>query len=158
MPSNKKEIDDIVHQLDTSMGATELANIKRTKALIDLITDKSCFSRALAAYFGEKGSSAAQQCGHCTWCETYTQVVLPNEPPQPPDADKVQKVLDKINVRDDPRFLAKIAFGIKSPRGTAMKVYSTGVFESMNVCDFNELLEVYTKACGDEWRREYDAV
>ena len=147
MPSSQREIDDIVKQLDDSMGETEHMNIERTKALIDLITAKACFSRALAAYFGETGSSAPEQCGHCTWCETQQQVVLPNEPPQPPDPVKVKKVLDKIDVRDDPRFLAKVAFGIKSPRGTALKVFSTGVFESMNVCDFNELLEVFTKAC-----------
>jgi hypothetical protein len=147
LPSTKKEIDDIITQLDDSMGATEQMNLDRTKALIDLITDKECFSRALAGYFGESGSTAPKDCGHCTWCETRTQVVLPNEPPQPPDSDKVQKVLEKISVRDDPRFLAKVAFGIKSPRATDLKVYNTGVFESMNVCDFMELLQVFTVAC-----------
>jgi superfamily II DNA helicase RecQ len=150
LPSNQREIDDIARQLDDSMGATEHANILRTKALIDLITDTACFSRALADYFGETGSSAPEQCGHCTWCETQTQVVLPNEPPLPPDPAKVMKVLEKIDVRDDPRFLAKVAFGIKSPRGTLLKVQSSGVFESMNVCDFGELLETFTKACGNK--------
>jgi superfamily II DNA helicase RecQ len=147
LPSTPAEIDDIIKQLDESMGATEQMNLARTKALIDLITDKKCFSRALAGYFGEIGSNAPDNCGHCTWCETHTQVLLPNEPPQPPDPAKVQKVLDKINVRDDPRFLAKVAFGIKSPRATDLKVYSTGVFESMNVCEFTELLRVFTRAC-----------
>lgn len=150
LPSTKEEIDDIVRQLDGSMGATEQANIDRTKALIDLITAPACFSRALAAYFGETGSSAPNECGHCTWCETHAQVILPNEPPLPPDLEKVKKVLETIAVRDDARFLAKMAFGIKSPRGTALKVYSTGVFESMNVCEFGELLRVFTEACGEE--------
>jgi superfamily II DNA/RNA helicase len=147
LPSTKKEMDDIIKQLDDSMGSTERMNLDRTKSLIDLITDKQCFSRALASYFGEFNSSAPRECGHCTWCETKTQVVLPNEPPQPPDPAKVKQVLDKISVRDDPRFLAKVAFGIKSPRATDLKVYNTGVFESMNVCDFMELLQVFTKAC-----------
>jgi superfamily II DNA helicase RecQ len=147
LPSTKKEIDDIVKQLDESMQSTEQMNLARTKALIDLITDQKCFSRALASYFGRTGNKAPEECGHCTWCETRTQVVLPNEPPQPPDPAKVQKVLEKIIVRDDPRFLAKVAFGIKSPRATDLKVYSTGVFESMNVCDFTELLQVFREAC-----------
>jgi superfamily II DNA/RNA helicase len=147
LPSTKKEMDDIIKQLDDSMGSTERMNLDRTKSLIDLITDKQCFSRALASYFGEINSSAPRECGHCTWCETKTQVVLPNEPPQPPDPAKVKQVLDKMSVRDDPRFLAKVAFGIKSPRATDLKVYNTGVFESMNVCDFMELLQVFTKAC-----------
>jgi superfamily II DNA/RNA helicase len=147
LPSTAKEINAIIKQLDESMGATEAMNLARTKALIDLITDQKCFSRALASYFGDTNSGAPDECGHCTWCETHTQVVLPNEPPQPPDTAKVQNVLDKISVRDDPRFLAKIAFGIKSPRGADVKAYNSGVFESMNVCDFVELLEVFTAAC-----------
>jgi superfamily II DNA helicase RecQ len=147
LPSTTKEVDSIIKQLDESMESMEQMNLARTKALIDLITDQKCFSRALAGYFGQTGSNAPDECGHCTWCETRTQVMLPNEPPQPPDPAKVQKVLEKISVRDDPRFLAKIAFGIKSPRATDLKVYSTGVFESMNVCDFTELLQVFTEAC-----------
>jgi hypothetical protein len=146
LPSTPKEIDDIVKRLDTSMEATEKQNIARTKALITLITDKRCFSRAIAEYFGEI-SDIKDECGHCQWCETHKQVVLPNEPPQPPDPVKVEKVLDIIPIRDDPRFLAKLAFGIKSPRMTAMKIYSSGAFESMNVCDFLELLKVFTEAC-----------
>ncbi|KAF1913434.1 P-loop containing nucleoside triphosphate hydrolase protein [Ampelomyces quisqualis] len=147
LPSTQKEIDDIIKQLDESMGSTEQMNLDRTKSLIHLITDKKCFSRALAGYFGETGNNAPEECGHCTWCETHTQVLLPNEPPQPPNPAKVQKVLDKISVRDDPRFLAKVAFGIKSPRAGDLKVYSSGVFESMDVCDFTELLKVFTAAC-----------
>jgi superfamily II DNA helicase RecQ len=147
LPSSAAEIDAIIKQVDDNMGATEDMNLARTKSLIDLITDKKCFSRALAGYFGDTGNNAPESCGHCTWCETRTKVDLPNEPPQPPDSEKVKKVLDKISVRDDPRFLAKVAFGIKSPRATDLKVYNTGVFESMNVCDFNELLRVFTEAC-----------
>ncbi|KAF1830244.1 ATP-dependent DNA helicase [Decorospora gaudefroyi] len=146
LPSTPQEIDDIVHQLDVSMHATEKQNLARTKTMLSLITDQRCFSRAIADYFGET-STLAQECGHCTWCETHKQVVLPNEPPQPPDPAKVKKVLDKISIRDDARFLAKVAFGIKSPRMTALKVSQSGVFESMNVCDFLELLEVFTEAC-----------
>jgi superfamily II DNA helicase RecQ len=147
LPSSAAEIDAIIKQVDDNMGATEDMNLARTKSLIDLITDKKCFSRALAGYFGDTGNNAPESCGHCTWCETRTKVDLPNEPPQPPDSEKVKKVLDKISVRDDPRFLAKVAFGIKSPRATDLKVYNTGVFESMNLCDFNELLRVFTEAC-----------
>lgn len=150
LPSTIEEINDIIKQVDESMGSTEEMNLSRTKALINLITDKRCYSRALAEYFGESGSSAPKApkaCGHCSWCETQKQVILPNEPPQPPDPAKVKKVLDKIDVRDDPRFLAKVAFGIKSPRGTALKVYNSGVFESMDVCDFMELLDIFSTAC-----------
>jgi superfamily II DNA helicase RecQ len=149
LPSTPAEIEAIVKQLDETMEANEKQNLARTQALIKLITGKRCFSRAIADYFGET-SDISEECGHCTWCETHEQVVLPDEPPQSPDPKKVQKLLDEVPVRDDPRLLAKIAFGIKSPRITAMKVAQKGVFESMNVCDFLELLEVFTDACEKE--------
>jgi superfamily II DNA helicase RecQ len=146
LPSTPEEIDKIVKQLDETMEKTEQQNLARTKALINLITDNRCLSRSLADYFGES-SDISEECGHCTWCETHTQVVLPNEPPQSPDPAKIQQVLKAVSVRDDPRFLAKLAFGIKSPRMTALKVDKTPAFESMNVCDFPELLSVFTEAC-----------
>jgi superfamily II DNA helicase RecQ len=147
LPSSQREIDDIIKHIDENMGATEQMNLERTQSLISLITDKTCFSRALAGYFGETAGRMQDECGHCTWCETHTQVHLPNEPAQPPDQAKVKAILDKLPVRDDPRFLAKVAFGIKSPRITELKVQNTGVFESMNVCDFPALLKVFTAAC-----------
>jgi hypothetical protein len=148
LPTARRELDDMINQLDESMGARETQDLQRTKALINLVTDKKCFSFSLANYFGESSDTMSEECGHCTWCETHEQVVLPDEPPQPPDPIKVQRILEKVTARDDPRFLAKIAFGINSPRITAEKIKSTGVFESMNVCDFLELLKVFTTECG----------
>jgi superfamily II DNA helicase RecQ len=147
LPSTPQQINSIVTELDKSMGAQEKQNLDRTKALISLVTDKKCFSRALAAYFGETSDGLPEECGHCTWCETHTQVQLPNEPPQPPDPALVKRILEQVPARDDPRYLAKIAFGIRTPRMTQDGVYKTGVFESMNVCDFVELLKIFTKEC-----------
>jgi superfamily II DNA helicase RecQ len=152
LPSTPEEIDNIVKQLDETMEKTEQQNLARTKALLDLITDKRCLSRSIADYFGES-TDVSEECGHCTWCETHRRVVLPDEPPQSPDPKKVQQVLKEISVRDDPRFLAKLAFGIKSPRMTALKVFSSSAFESMNVCDFPELLKVFTKACEEHSKK-----
>ena len=147
LPASKREIDAIVEELDAAMEAQEKQNLDRTKALIDLITDKKCFSRALATYFGEESGGMPDECGHCTWCETHEQVVLPNEPPQAPDPVLVKRILEQVGARDDPRYLAKIAFGIKSPRMMQEGVLKKDVFESMNVCDFEELVRIFTKAC-----------
>ena len=147
LPTTHGELESMITQLDESMGARESQDLQRTKALINLITDKKCFSLALANYFGEASGAMMEECGHCTWCETHKQVVLPEEPPQCPDPIKVQRILDKVTARDDPRFLAKIAFGINSPRITEEKIKRTGVFESMNVCDFMQLLDVFSAEC-----------
>ncbi|KAF2119953.1 P-loop containing nucleoside triphosphate hydrolase protein [Lophiotrema nucula] len=147
LPTTKQELDDIIQQLDQEMGTKEDQDIARTKAVIELITDKKCFSRALAEYFGEATDSMPEECGHCTWCETHEQVVLADEPPQAPDPTKVQRVLAQCPVRDDSRFLAKVAFGIKSPRVTSMGMHKKPIFESMNVCDFMELVRIFTQEC-----------
>ncbi|KAF2877279.1 P-loop containing nucleoside triphosphate hydrolase protein [Massariosphaeria phaeospora] len=150
LPSDQEEIDIMIKELDAGMAEKERQDLERTTALIDLVTDKKCFSRSLAEYFGESGVDMPNECGHCTWCETHEQVVLPDEPPQPPDPEKIKRILSVVKVRDDPRLLAKIAFGIKSPRIGAMKIYNTGVFESMNVCDFMELVRIFTEECARE--------
>lgn len=147
LPSTPHEINVIVAGLDKTMGAQERQNLDRTRALINLVTDKKCFSLALATYFGESVDDMPEECGHCTWCETHEQVQLPNEPPQPPDPVLVQQILEQVPARDDPRYLAKIAFGIKSPRMAQEVIYKKDVFESMNVCDFEELLKIFTKEC-----------
>ncbi|KAF2684259.1 P-loop containing nucleoside triphosphate hydrolase protein [Lentithecium fluviatile CBS 122367] len=80
-------------------------------------------------------------------------VALVDEPPQPPDRTKIEYILREVTARDDPRYLTKTAFGINSPRITQEKIKYIGkntgtpVFESMNECDFPELLEVVTKEC-----------
>lgn len=147
LPSTPQQINAIVSELDKTMGAQEKQNLDRTRALINLVSDKKCFSLALAAYFGESADDMPEECGHCTWCETHEQVQLPNEPPQPPDPALVKRILEQVPARDDPRYLAKIAFGIKSPRMTQDGIYKKAVFESMNVCDFEELLKIFTKEC-----------
>jgi hypothetical protein len=76
------------------------------------------------------------ECGHCTWCETHTQVVLSKTPPSRPDPVRIAAVLEACGAGDDPRFLARIAFGISSPRVTVMKLGKHQVFGSMDECDF----------------------
>lgn len=65
----------------------------------------------------------------------------------PTMASSIQKVLEAINVRDDPRFLARVAYGIRSPRVTALKLDKSPVFRSLAHHDFEALLAEFTKAC-----------
>ncbi|KAL5430212.1 hypothetical protein PMIN06_001239 [Paraphaeosphaeria minitans] len=118
LPSTPLQINSIVSELYKTMGAQEKQNLDRTRALINLVTDKKCFSLALATYFGESPNDMLEECGHCTWCETHEQAQLPSEPPQPPNPALVKRILEQVPARNDPRYLAKIAFGIKSPRMT----------------------------------------
>lgn len=136
LPSTKDAIEEIATKLYAQMQKREQQDLQRTKKILSLITGKSCISRGLATYFGDESHGVPPKCGHCTWCETGAQVVLPEKPPMEPDPALVEAVLKACSARDDPRFLARVAFGISSPRVTEMKLGKHPVFGSMNVCDF----------------------
>jgi hypothetical protein len=136
LPSTPEDIEEIVKKLYAQMLARERQDLQRTEEVVSLVTSKSCISRGLAAYFSDGSYGVPTECGHCTWCETHKQTVLPKMPPARPDPGLIAAVLKACSARDDPRFLARIAFGITSPRVTAMKLGKHLVFGSMNVCDF----------------------
>ena len=80
-------------------------------------------------------------CGHCNFCVTGMKVEfiqshnLENRKGRIDEA-KVKKILAATSVRDDARFLARVAFGISSPRVTVEKLGRHDVFGSMDDCDF----------------------
>jgi hypothetical protein len=57
-------------------------------------------------------------------------------PPVETDYNAIGAVLRACSARDDPRFLARIAFGITNPRVTDMKLSKDPVFGSLNAHDF----------------------
>jgi hypothetical protein len=60
-----------------------------------------------------------------------------------PDPVLRDAVLMACSARDDPRFLARIVFGIVSPRVMPMRLGRDPAFGLMNVCDFMELVQIY---------------
>ena len=121
--------------------------LNRMQEVVKLITDKKCFASALATYFGMDLPGGKPSCGHCTFCMTGKPVVLPPRPPEVVDMVKIKEVLRVCRVRDDPRFLARVAFGIKSPRVTQLKLDKTRVFMSMPDHSFEALMREFTRAC-----------
>ncbi|KAK2066699.1 hypothetical protein P8C59_000490 [Phyllachora maydis] len=63
------------------------------------------------------------------------------------DRKKFNAILAACCDRDDPRFLARIAFGIKSPRLTKQGLDKQAVFRSMADHQFSCLLAEFTKVC-----------
>jgi RecQ helicase-like protein len=136
LPSTPGEIEEIVKGLYSYLQAREKQDLQRIKDVISLITTESCISRRLAAYFGDGSEGLPAECGHCVWCETHTRVSLPEVPPAPPNPALINAVLKTCRAKDDPRFLARVAFGIVSPRVTKMKLGRNPVFGCMDKCDF----------------------
>ncbi|KAF2494657.1 ATP-dependent DNA helicase [Lophium mytilinum] len=146
LPSTDAEINAIADKLYSEMVDRESQALQRTKEVVGLVTGKKCFSRALAAYFADDSKGLPDECGHCTWCETHQQVVLPQVPPQQPDPAMMDRIL-KVCPQDDPLFLARVAFGIASPRSTQLKLKNNPVFGSMPVCDFKDLVRAFIHKC-----------
>ena len=112
-------------------------------SVIALITSKSCLSRSLAAHFGDEDSIPATPggCANCTFCITQTPVtfLVGNKntlKKEKIDEKKIKAVLAATKVRDDARFLARVAFGITSPRVGTEKLGRSSVFGSCSGCDF----------------------
>ncbi|KAH9989891.1 ATP-dependent DNA helicase recQ [Xylariaceae sp. FL0662B] len=149
LPSTREEIDAVVDKLYAEMEAREEDALRRTQQVANLITGDQCFALSLAEHFGMGLPAGKTKCGHCTHCLTGKPVKLPPKPTPPVDIVGIQKILAACDVRDDPRFLARVAFGIKSPRVTQLKLDKKQIFGSLEDHDFKSLLEEFTKACDD---------
>lgn len=143
LPSTPSEVDTIASELFHLMEAREKEAVERTDQVLSLVTDQKCFALALAQHFGDSLPNNQKECGHCTWCITHV-AVKKQEPPEKPfnkmalaevfhEVDMAfKKHLPDIQMQDDPRLLARIAFGISSPRVSALKLSKAAVFGSMD--------------------------
>lgn len=135
---------EIIASIYAQIEAREKSDMQRVRRVIDLVTTDGCLSRALADHFADGATVPEGGCGHCNFCLTKTRVdfVRGDQLARKGRVDegRVAAVLAATSVRDDARFLARVAFGISSPRVTTEKLGRHAVFGSMDDCDF----EVWT--------------
>ncbi|KAI0120770.1 ATP-dependent DNA helicase [Hypoxylon sp. NC0597] len=146
-PSTPEELEEMTDKVYTEMESREQDALRRTQQVVDLITADKCFALALAEHFGMGLPENKTRCGHCTHCLTGKRVVLPPKPTPPVDIAGIREILTVCDVRDDPRFLARVAFGIKSPRVFQLKLQKKDIFGSLADHDFESLLKEFTRAC-----------
>jgi hypothetical protein len=137
LPTEDDELDELTDKLYVDMEAREKDALDRVHQVVDLMTGSKCFALALADHFGMELPDGKTSCGHCTFCLSKKPIVLPPKLTQPVDIAGIQKILDACDIRDDPRFLARIAFGIKSPRVTQLKLDRHAVFGSLADHEFS---------------------
>ncbi len=136
LPSTGEEKARIIDELYAELELREQQDLNRGQEVMDLINGSKCFSRTLAQHFGDGLPGGDTECGHCSWCETHKPVKVITPQPWPFDENVFQSVLRAVPDRDDARYLARVAFGIGSPRVTAAKLSSNAVFGSMEQYDF----------------------
>ena len=148
LPQTDSEITAIADDMYAEMESRESDALSRIHEVEALITGEQCFALALAKHFGmgddglPDGSTTStaktgkMSCGHCTYCLTGKPVQLPEKPEKPVDITGIKEILDACEVRDDPRLLARVAFGIRSPRVSKLKYDKLPVFASLEDHDF----------------------
>lgn len=141
LPNTDKELDALAQNMYADLEQKEKDALQRTREVVDLITSEKCFAQALAQHFGMNLPDGKEKCGHCTWCETGVAVELPPKEQRLLDRRRVEQVLAMCPFRDDPRFLARVAFGIMSPRVRDLKMNRTVAWESMVDQDFDVSLD-----------------
>ncbi|KAH9240709.1 hypothetical protein K456DRAFT_1855625 [Colletotrichum gloeosporioides 23] len=173
LPKSQPEIDAMIDNIDQEITKKEKQDLQRVQDLVNLLTGTKCITRALAAYFADTTHASVEECGHCTWCETHKQVVLPEFKPKLLDKDLMKSIasvckalcsdearkakssktpsatkqaLANSTAKNDPRFMACVAFGIKTPRISSMQLWKNeAVFERMSDCNFDELVAAFEK-------------
>lgn len=131
LPSSVKEIKTLTEQLYEDMKYREKQALERIQQVVDFITGNQCFALSIAKHFGTNLPDGKEKCGHCTFCFSGQPLHLPVVEPKPIDKGKIKQILAATDVRDDPLFLARVAFGITSPRARSLKLQNGPVFGLM---------------------------
>jgi hypothetical protein len=137
LPASSIEVGNLARKLYVDLQARENQALYRALQVENLITGDQCYAHALAQHFGMGLPDGKQRCGHCSFCRTNTRLVLLSKPVLELKASSIENVLAATDIRDDPRFLARVAFGIKSPRVTKEGLDKVPAFMSLAHYDFN---------------------
>jgi hypothetical protein len=144
LPKTTEQREDLLDLIFIGMVEREQQALNRTDEMLALVTGQACFSRSLAEHFGDKLPGGNVECGHCTWCKSHKAIVQQVPPPITFNWSAFNIIKDRIPNRDDARFLARVAFGITSPRVNALKLSKDPVFGSMADHEFMVHISVPT--------------
>ncbi|KAG8972658.1 hypothetical protein FRC05_009669 [Tulasnella sp. 425] len=142
LPDDESEINSIADQMFERMEGREKDEVARLESVFEWASTATCLPKVLAEYFGDIDSFPFEStCAYCTPCQSGGKPAIQYSYSPPPfDEIAFQKVLASTAIRDDARFLARIAFGITSPRITAEKLSKHPAFGSMSLHPWDELL------------------
>ena len=148
LPKTDDGIRKLAQKLFAALQQKEIDEVRRIREVITLATEEKCIARGLSDHFGDAATTIeGGKCGTCSFCITGKAAEYGQPEPTPIADHLIKGVLDACAIRSDPRLLAKIAFGLTSPRATELKLSSSPAFGSMMSCDFDALLERFDAEC-----------
>lgn len=143
VPSGSPDVEALVTELTQRFTRREVQTIAGLERVMSLVTLGSCQTNALAAYFGEVREVP---CGHCTYCVTGTQgIVPPTAPAEPLPAGinmaelRALRSDNSIALRDS-RQLARFLCGLSSPATTRARLTRSPMFGALEHRRFHEVM------------------
>ncbi|KAL1748478.1 P-loop containing nucleoside triphosphate hydrolase protein [Schizophyllum fasciatum] len=150
-PTEPEKIKRIVDELYARLLKKEEDDIAKIHQVLAFAKDDDCLAHNVAQYFGDPDAVPGGMCGKCTFCVTGSGLDFAPAPAAPIDPAQVKAVLAACPERDDPRLLARMAFGITSPRLTALKCSTAHpLFGSMCTADFTQVVAAFDAECKKE--------
>lgn len=147
-PAKKRECKNSSESLNSPRAMTVRVNYILPQARVLRYLCLLGLAHGLASYFGDVDAVPDGMCGKCTFCTTGSGVEFTANATTVASPQQVLAILNACGERDDPRLLARFAFGITSPRLTALKCSTSHpLFGSMGNVDFNILLQVFDAEC-----------
>ncbi|TFK57018.1 ATP-dependent DNA helicase [Heliocybe sulcata] len=148
LPPTSEGIEELAKKIYERMLAREEESVRKLHEVINFATADDCLAHSLSTYFGDEDNVPNAACGTCTFCRTGKAVEFTPTFVTEPDPSKIRAILDVCPERDDPRLLARMAFGIMSPRlpeGQGSRRHK--LFGSMRNVDFNSLVDAFDAEC-----------
>ncbi|KAF7306860.1 hypothetical protein MIND_00478200 [Mycena indigotica] len=147
-PTTLAELKAIGDKLYADMEKRETDGLAKLEQVLQLVTDDECLARSLSTYFGGENTVPEEGCGNCTFCFQGHGVEFTRKSVNNMDATKLNAILRACGERDDPRLLARMAFGVTSPRLTMLKCSTSHpLFGSMAESDFRALVAAFDVEC-----------
>lgn len=153
LPHPEKEeaaVFAIADQVYERMHERETAEVKRLESVLDWARAPICLAKGLTAHFGdaEEQFPANTTCGVCSVCTNGGKAAITYSFTPPAfDEQAFKRVLAATPIRDDPRFLARVAFGITSPRTGTERLNRDDAFGSMGEQVWDEVLKRCEAEC-----------
>ncbi|KAL1582048.1 hypothetical protein WHR41_09351 [Cladosporium halotolerans] len=131
LPSSGQDRQALSDKVYRELEVREQQDLARMDEVTNLVVGKQCSALALAKHFGDELPDKAQECGHCTWCETHQPVELKKPPQVPWDSKAFVKILE-------------------APTGHAGEAVEASCVRLEGRLQFTTLLDAFTKVCDGE--------